>query len=311
MYDCSLTYPRCLSNCVLVQQSGALRTFLTKLHVEVVKRPREIGKLTIPAATYIVQNSLLFVALRHLDAATYSVCYQTKILTTALFSTLLLNKQLSPAKWSALILLAIGVALAKLSDWSADDMTVTPHPSQGKEREQSRLLGFVCVMAASFTSGFAGVYFEKVLKGSKTSLWIRNIQMGIPSIALAVVVVLYRDLGTIATSGFFFGYNARVAGVIFLQAMGGLVVAVVVRYADNIRKAFAAAVSIITSCIMSMLLFNFHPNRRFMLGVSCVCTAVYIYSRPPKERQLLPTSQPREVAESSLGERRRSYTHKV
>lgn len=42
-----------------------------------------------------------------------------------------------------------------------------------------QLIGLSAVIAACITSGFSGVYFEKILKGSKTSLWIRNIQLGV------------------------------------------------------------------------------------------------------------------------------------
>ena len=40
------------------------------------------------------------------------------------------------------------------------------------------LEGLLVVVLACLTSGFSGVYFEKILKGSTTSLWIRNIQLG-------------------------------------------------------------------------------------------------------------------------------------
>lgn len=225
---------------------------------------------------------MLYTALANLDAATYSVCYQTKILTTALFSVILLGKKLSVTKWAALLLLTIGVALAELSGLSKDRSAT----ANDNEREQSPLLGFMCVLAAACTSGFAGVYFEMLLKGSKTSLWIRNIQMGIPSIVLSLLSVLFKDWSGVATNGFFHGYNWVVAGVVLLQAIGGLVVAVVVKYADNIRKSFATAVSIIVSCIMSMFLFDFRPTGTFVLGVICVCGSVFIYSRPPAERGL-------------------------
>ena len=42
-----------------------------------------------------------------------------------------------------------------------------------------------------------------------------------------------------------------------LQAFGGLIVAAVIKYADNILKSFAAAMSIVSSTIISALVFGF------------------------------------------------------
>ena len=36
----------------------------------------------------------------------------------------------------------------------------------------------MAVLSACCSSGFAGVYFEKILKGTKASIWMRNIQLG-------------------------------------------------------------------------------------------------------------------------------------
>ena len=60
-------------------------------------------------------------------------------------------------------------------------------PSESKPADKdvsmsSELIGLGAVLAACFSSGFAGVYFEKILKGTKQSLWLRNIQLGIRSI---------------------------------------------------------------------------------------------------------------------------------
>jgi UDP-sugar transporter A1/2/3 len=41
-----------------------------------------------------------------------------------------------------------------------------------------QLIGFGAVLSSTLTSGFAGVYFEKILKTGPTSVWIRNIQLG-------------------------------------------------------------------------------------------------------------------------------------
>ena len=50
--------------------------------------------LAVPACLFTLQSNLLVIALTSLDAATFQVLYQLKILTTAFFSVLILEKQL-------------------------------------------------------------------------------------------------------------------------------------------------------------------------------------------------------------------------
>lgn len=89
------------------------------------------------------------------------------------------------------------------------------------------------------------------------------------------------ELPGVLENGFFFGYNRTVLFVIVLQAVGGLVVAVVVKYADNILKGFAAAFSILTSCTMCYFWFDFHPNFIFLMGALLVTVSMYLYSLQP------------------------------
>jgi hypothetical protein len=53
------------------------------------------------------------------------------------------------------------------------------HDSDKKVKSGSnKLIGLLAVFATCITAGFAGVYFEKMLKdGSSTPFWIRNLQM--------------------------------------------------------------------------------------------------------------------------------------
>lgn len=49
---------------------------------------------------------------------------------------------------------------------------------------------------------------------------------------------------------------------VFLQALGGLVIAAVIKYADNILKGFATSLSIILSTLISYFwLQDFDPTR--------------------------------------------------
>ena len=125
--------------------------------------------------------------------------------------------------------------------------------------EMNRAVGLVAVIIACATSGLAGVYFEKVLKDSnKVTLWVRNVQMSFYSLFPALFLgVIFNDGKNIAENGFFAGYNSVVWAAIICQAVGGLLVAVVVNYADNIAKNFATSISIILSFFASVWLFNF------------------------------------------------------
>ena len=75
--------------CVIAYQSET--NLLSELRTHVLQSPVEMAKLSVPSFMYTVQNNLLYFALTNLDAATYQVCYQLKILTTAVFSMVLLQ----------------------------------------------------------------------------------------------------------------------------------------------------------------------------------------------------------------------------
>lgn len=97
-----------------------------------------------------------------------------------------------------------------------------------------------------------------------------------------------KDGDKIDEKGMLFGYTSVVWIVIFMQAFGGLLVAVVVKYADNILKGFATSFAIIISCVVSVYLFDFHISGQFLLGAALVISAVLLYGRP--QIQVKPSS---------------------
>ncbi|KAE8581853.1 hypothetical protein XENTR_v10019845 [Xenopus tropicalis] len=259
---------------MLVQRRGNVKELGLFLYDAIVVQYMDTLKLAVPSLIYTLQNNLQYVAISNLPAATFQVTYQLKILTTALFSVLLLRKSLSRLQWGSLVLLFGGVAI------------VQAEQSGGKETVggggQSYGVGLVAVAVSCLSSGFAGVYFERILKGSSASVWLRNVQLGIFGTALGLLAMWQQDGAAVAQHGFFHGYTPLVWGVIFNQAFGGLLVAVVVKYADNILKGFATSLSIVVSTAASVHLFGFHVDIPFALGAALVIGAVYLYSLPRK-----------------------------
>jgi UDP-galactose transporter len=154
---------------------------------------------------------------------------------------------------------------------------------------QNPILGLTAVLMACFSSGFAGVYFEKMLKGSTVSVWVRNIQLGFFGTIFATIYMLIYDGSEIAVDGFFKGYSTQVWFVVFNQAFAGLVVAAVIKYANNVLKGFAVAVSIILGSFISIFLFDFQPGIKFVMGASLVIGAVFLYSKYKTEAASKPT----------------------
>lgn len=153
---------------------------------------------------------------------------------------------------------------------------ITRMQSHDNARVLSLTVGHVCAH-----SGFAGIYFEKVLKSSNVSIWVRNVQMGSMGAVLALLTAFAADGDAIARDGFFQGWNAVVAGVAAQVGLGGLLTALVVRHADNILKGFATSISIVLSGVFSMYLIpalRFSPSPCWMLGSSLVMAATLMYS---------------------------------
>jgi len=123
------------------------------------------------------------------------------------------------------------------------------------------------------------VYFEKLLKGTPQSLYVRNIQLGFIGIVFGLVAMFVNDGDKVISKGFFFGYDAVVWIVIFLQSFGGIMVAVVVKYADNILKGFATSCAIVLSCILCMYFFEFQLTLMFSVGAFLVMLSVFMYSK--------------------------------
>jgi len=235
----------------------------------------ELLKTSVPAVLYLIQNNLQYVAVSNLHAATYQVTYQLKILSTALLSVCLLGRQLSRLKWAALIVLTVGVAAVQLSE-------LGDASASGPADNVDAAVGLAATLLATLASGCAGVYFEKILKSkSELTLWQRNTQLGLYSIVIGLAAILSspKNRAFVTTFGFFQGYTPLTWLNIAIQSFGGLVVAVVIKFADNILKNFATSISIILSVIFSCLFLGQHLSSLFLLGVFCVNYAVYLYSR--------------------------------
>ncbi|CAM9664000.1 unnamed protein product, partial [Phaeothamnion confervicola] len=269
-----------------LQEDGSLGGLWKTIRDDILAKPGDQLKMAVPALLYVLQNNLAYVAISNLDGPTYQLMYQLKILTTAIFSVMMLKRALSGTQWTSLVLLALGVGLVQMSSSGSGGNKSTSSATAAATAaaapavtDMNSIVGLGAVLAACVTSGFAGVYFEKVLKGSKVSLWVRNMQLAGYGLAVGLIGVYMKDVDAVRERGFLYGYNFSVWASVALNSLGGLVVAMVVKYADNVVKGFATSISIVMTCVVSFFLFDFAITPLFVGGAVLVLYSTYLYTQ--------------------------------
>lgn len=84
-------------------------------------------KMAIPAFVYTLANSLQYVGMSNLDAATFQVVYQLKIIVTAVLSVVMLHKSIGLRQWVSLIFLMVGVAIVSLPEDEMESLVSSHH----------------------------------------------------------------------------------------------------------------------------------------------------------------------------------------
>ena len=163
--------------------------------------------------------------------------------STAVFSVMMLGREISSAKWRALSLLVVACILVASPSFSqclcddddviegVDKVSSTSSASGRKQHSMvETLLGVGCIMIMTSISGFSAAYFESMLKTEtegKVTIWERNFQLALYSSFLLALVVIY-DLQNAPGSQvvFFEGWTLNTIIIALIQALGGLLVAV-------------------------------------------------------------------------------------
>ena len=105
---------------------------------------------------------LLLLLMLHYES---QITGQMKILITALFAVLMLGQPLTRTQKISLLLLQTGVIFVQLGQMqSNEDHETTLSEDEANTDFQQYIIGVVAVLAACCSSGFASIYFEKMLK---------------------------------------------------------------------------------------------------------------------------------------------------
>ena len=138
------------------------------------------------------------------------------------------------------------------------------------------MVGVLAVTLDSLLSGLATVYFEKVLKTTVLTVWDRNLQLAFWSMLIYLPWTVYEN-----PTNPFRGWSMITLLVAAIGAVGGILVAFVIKYADGLAKNLATASSVVITTAASHVLFNAPMNAAIVLGSLIVIVAGFTYQKVP------------------------------
>jgi UDP-sugar transporter A1/2/3 len=237
-------------------------------------------KMAVLSLIYGAMNILSFISLRNIGAGLFTMFAQCKILTTATFSTIILNRRYSVTQWRALLALVFGVLLFSEPIWSKSENLTSSNA------DANAFVGTVAVLIEVTLSGFASIYFEKVIKTDgqkKLSIWERNFQLALGSFPVYLVFIAVDSGGDAGIGG---GWSFVAFAVSLLGAAGGLLVALSIKYGDSVLKTLATTGAIILSSVLDRYLLGGPLTPVMMIAGAQVILSICNYtldSTPPSE----------------------------
>eukprot|EP00899_Mesostigma_viride_P017924 jgi/Mesvir1/26132/Mv06846-RA.1 len=231
----------------------------------------------VPSLIYLFQNNISFLILRYLDPATYQILNNVKIVSTGIFFMLLLKRRLSFFQWLALLLLPLAALTSQLTACQGQPMLAHP------------LIGYVLGLLAVCCSSLASVYVEYLLKKNNDSIYWQNIQLYSFGIVFNLLHLIINDPWRYLSPSFwtnfhiFDGYNGWTFAVLANFSLTGLLVSWIMKFADNIVKAYSISMEMLSTMLFSYLLFGTHPTPQLLVAICIVAISIQLYFLMPAQ----------------------------
>lgn len=251
----------------------------------------------IPAAIYLVQNYCALMAYQNLPPITFNVLNQTKTLSAALCCFLILGRVQSPLQIASLFLLLLSalviekvVPLQRYKDTDittatatkGDTTPTTESVTTTVDRRSEIINGVIPVLIASFLSGLAGALSQKSLQTMGRDSYLFTMELSAASLLFLIASLLLSspDGKLIRKQGFFYGWTRQTWIPVVTNALGGIIVGLVTKYAGSVRKGFALIFGLLLSGILQSK-GGEGVEREQVVGGILAAVSLWMYSNFP------------------------------
>jgi len=239
----------------------------------------------VPAALYCLYNNLSFTSLSYFNPTTYFMFMQIRLLLTGVIYQILFRKQLSGVQWVSLLILTAG-CMIHAGGSGADAGAGSVH---GGGSMLQLGLGCVFILIQVLCSVFAGVYNEYIIKGAGADIHImvQNVFMYLDSIVCNIALLSVKgDISSAFTLPALDSIRQPLVLLLIINnSVLGIVTSLFLKKLNSILKAFASALELVVTAVLSVPVLGIPLNLHTVLALGLISVAVVMYARNPVTSQ--------------------------
>ena len=210
------------------------------------------------AALYCFNNQLAFTVFRLADAASVTLVKSASTAVSAGLLWLLLSRPVSQHQLVCIALQSLGLFVAQYD--ACKHASVLP------------LYVYLLLLLSLLITSLSGVANEKLLKGETAHMHVQNTCLYLYGILLNLAIFSVTE-----RQPFFHGYSVAVWGVITCQALLGITVTFVLKYADMVVRCLASSCAVSALYAINILFLGFQFNPVYFAGAVTVFLSTYMY----------------------------------
>ncbi|XP_059091463.1 uncharacterized protein LOC131886999 isoform X2 [Tigriopus californicus] len=242
-------------------------------------------RFLLPGMLYALNNNIYFFGLTMVPPPIWLILCSMRTAITASIYKFFLKRPLTSWQFIGALLIVMSIVIAKIPDILGKSLVVNSVP----------LLAIGLAMIASTNSVCAAVYTESLFKsggGIKGESFLDQ-QFWLYSYGIIISIVVHIIPNPYYGISQYLRDVERMSGAVFsfflvallVSSIGGLVVASILKYLDNIVKEYSGSVANVLTAIVCAYLFpdKFEFNIFIVISLICLFVGIYLYENMKAE----------------------------
>lgn len=226
---------------------GSISLVATRWHTEhdvIFFDVRSWMYASVPGILYTIMNGIGMGVTPYINATVFSIIMQMKLVFTLLLSATILRRRFTSGQYISVMSVMIGTIA----------MVVSTRRKTGTDDDGVRDVYLWAVLALffeTFLSGMSTIYVQSMFQQDKRAIWHRNVQLAVFGLLLCSVRGAIMQECAHTTS-----LNGHDMVLIFLNVVGGILVAFALLYAGGVEKCVATCLSVVCTIVSEKVIWK-------------------------------------------------------